>query len=54
MCKNMYILKVYLIHYTWRQNTSVEKISFRQYKNALITQAPTHQSFTFMNSTLLW
>ena len=32
ICKSMYILKVYSIHYTLRLNTDVEKISFGQNK----------------------
>ena len=48
----MYILKMYSINYTLRQNTNVKKIFFgqnKQDKNALffLSQAPTHHSVTF-------
>ena len=48
----MYILKVYLIHYTLRQNTMLKKFpseKIKGTKNALLflLQAPTHHSFTF-------
>ena len=48
----MYILKVYLIHYTVRQNANVKKSPFvqnKRYKNALffLSRATTHHSFAF-------
>ena len=49
MCKSIYILKVYSIHYTLRLNTNVSFGQNRRYKKSLffLLQAPTHHSFTF-------
>ena len=49
--KSVYILKVYSIHYTLRQNKNVKKTSFGKNvtKNALfvLSRAPFHHTFTF-------
>ena len=53
ICKSIYTLNVYSIHYTLRQNANVKKNSFekKKKKNAtkmhIFTQALTHHSFTF-------
>ena len=48
----MYILKMYSIHYTFRQNTNLKKLpsgKINDTKNALflLSRASTHNSFTF-------
>ena len=50
--KSIYVLKVYSVHYTLRQNTNMGKTL---HKNALffLSRAPTHHSFTF-NSQFLY
>ena len=52
ICKRLYILKGYSIHYTLRQNANVKKLPFGQnkrYRKSLffLSRAPFHHSFTF-------
>ena len=50
-CESVYILKVYSIHYTLRENSNAKKIPFVT-KHVLVLLSPTHHSFTLKSQLL--
>ena len=57
ICKSIYTLNVYSIHYTLRQNANVKKNSFekkkkkkKRYKNALFSASSNSSQFYFYDS----
>ena len=52
ICKSMYILKVYWVHYTWHKSNILKKFPSEKInvtKNIIffLSRAPPHQSFTY-------